>query len=107
MNRVEASSCLKQSFENTIVHIKDSAAHKRYRFIIHSDRGGILLGLWCRRPARDEAESITSLYKEFDIFSEGTFHTIVMGDMNVHEIDWLKFSDRSSLEGRKLETFPI
>ena len=28
-----------------------------------------------------------------------------MGDMNVHEAEWLKFSDRSSLEGRELHTF--
>ena len=77
----------KRGFENTIVHIGDSAARKRSLFIIHSDRGGILLGLWYRRPARDETESITSLYEEFDSFNEGTIRTIIMGDMNVHEVD--------------------
>ena len=90
----------KRCFENSIVHIGDSAAHERSWFIIHSDRGGILLSLWYRRPARDETESITSLYEEFENFSEGTFRTIIMGDMNVHEVHWLNFSDRSSLEGR-------
>ena len=34
----------KSCFENTIVHIGGSAAHERSWFIIHSDRGGILLG---------------------------------------------------------------
>ena len=95
----------KIGFENNIVHIGDSAAHERSWFIIHSDQGGILLGMWYRRPARDETESITSLYEEFDSFSEGTIRTIIMGDMNVHEVDWLKFSNRSSLEGRELQAF--
>ena len=95
----------KRGFENSIVHIGDSVAHERSWFIIHSDRGGIVLGLWYRRPARDETESITSLYEEFASFSEGTFRTIIMGDMNVHEVEWLKFSNRNSLEGRELQTF--
>ena len=82
------------------MHIGDSAVHERSWFIIHSDQGGILLSLWYRRPARDDTESITSLYEEFDSFSEGNIRTIIMGDMNVHKVDWLKFSDRSFLEGR-------
>ena len=37
-------------------------------------------------------------------FSEGTCRTITMGDMNVHEVEWLIVSNRSSLEVSELHT---
>ena len=45
------------------------------------------------------------MYDEFERFGEGTIQTIIMGDLNVHEISWLKYSEGSSLEGRELLAF--
>ena len=95
----------KQGSEHAIVHVADSEEHERSWYVIHSDRGAILLGLWYRRPAPGETASIASLYDEFERFGEGTIQTIIMGDLNVHEISWLKHSEGSSLEGRELLAF--
>ncbi len=92
-------------FEKSIVHVGDSDVHERSFFIVHSDRGAILLALWYRRPAHNEVESIHALHDEIDKFGEGTIRTIIMGDMNVHEASWLRHSDGTSLEGRELQAF--
>ena len=94
----------KIGFENSIVHVGDSAVHERSWFVVHSDRGAILLGLWYRRPASGETESIEDLYEELSEHSSQTIYTIVMGDMNVHEASWLRYSDGTSVEGRELQT---
>ena len=95
----------RQGFENSIVHVGDSDVHERSWFVVHSDRGAVLLGLWYRRPAANEIVSITSLYDELDKFGDGTIQTIILGDMNVHEASWLRYSDGTSLEGRELQAF--
>ncbi len=94
----------KWGFEGSIVHVGDSDVHERSWFVLHTDRGAILLGLWYRRPAANEIESIESLYDELDKHGTGTIYTIIMGDMNVHEESWLRYSDGTSLEGRELQT---
>lgn len=89
-------------FEQNIVHVGDSDVFERSWFIIHSDRGPILLGLWYRRPDRGEIASVISLADELNQFGAMAIHTIVMGDFNCHEAPWLRFSDGSSAEGREL-----
>ena len=95
----------KKGFDNAIVHVGDSEAHERSWFVVYSDRGAILLGLWYRRPVPGETASIASLHDELERFGEGTIQTIIMGDINVHEISWLKYSNGSTLEGRELLAF--
>ncbi len=95
----------KLGFENSIVHIGDSKVHERSWFVVHTDRGAVLLALWHRRPTRGEVQSIEDLYDELGEFGENTIYTIVMGDMNVHEASWLRFSDGTSEEGRALQAF--
>ena len=46
-----------------------------------------------------------ALVQELERFGEGTLQTIIMGDINVYEISWLKYSDGSTLEGRDLLAF--
>ena len=58
-----------------------------------------------KKPAPGETASIDALYEELERFGEGTLQTIIMGDINVHEISWLKYSDGSTLEGRELLAF--
>ena len=50
-------------------------------------------------------DSIEDLYEELSLFSSNSIHTILMGDMNVHEQRRLMFSDGSSAEGRALHAF--
>ena len=79
-----------------------SPEHERSWFIVHTDRGAVLLGLWYRRPARGEVASIASLYAELRAYGSRTIYTIIMGGMNVHEASWLWDSDGTSEEGRCL-----
>ena len=95
----------KIGFEKSIVHIGDSKVHERSWFVVHTNRGAVLLALWYRRPTKGEVQSIDDLYDELSEFGGHTIHTIIMGDMNVHEASWLRFSDGSSEEGRALQDF--
>ena len=97
----------RQGFEGSVVHVGDSAVHERSWFVIHTDRGPVCLSLWYRRPAKGETKSIEDLYEELAHHGEQTIYTILMGDMNVHEVDWLRYSDGSTEEGRELHTFSV
>ena len=95
----------KKGFEKTIVHVGDSEEHERAWYIVHSDRGPILVGVQYRRPNKGEVASIESLYDEIGRFSEQAIYTILMGDFNAHEERWLRFSDGTTKEGQALHTF--
>ena len=95
----------KKGFEKNIVHVGDSAVHERSWHIVHSERGPILIGLQYRRPNKGERASIDSLYEEIQQFSDQAIYTVLIGDFNVHEASWLRFSDGTSAEGRALQAF--
>ena len=70
---------------------------------IHTDHGPLLLGVWYRPPHSDaSSQSIFSLGEEHDRLVESAVGTIVVGDMNVHRVSWLTFSNGNSLQGRQL-----
>ena len=92
----------KVGFEHAIVHVGDSSVAERSWHIIHSNRGPILFGAWYRPPTHGETVSIESLDEEISKFGGETLGTILLGDMNVHEEGWLRFSDGTSIEGRLL-----
>ena len=95
----------KEGFEKNIVHVGDSDVHERAWYIVHSERGPILFGLQYRRPNRGEVVSIESLYDEISKFDGEAIFTVLMGDFNVHEAAWLRYSDGSTPEGRALQSF--
>ena len=89
----------KAGFENTIVHIGNSIVAERSWHVVHSNRGPLLFGLWYRRPDPGEALSVESLEPELAEYGANVLGTILLGDMNVHEESWLRFSDGTSPEG--------
>ena len=92
----------KAGFENAIVHVGDSDVAERSWHIIHSNRGPILFGAWYRPPKQGEVASIESIDAECLKFGSEALGTILVGDMNVHESGWLRYSDGTSVEGRLL-----
>ena len=92
----------KAGFENTIVHIGNSIVAERSWHVVHSNRGPLLFGLWYRRPDPGEVLSVESLEPELAEYGANVLGTILLGDMNVHEESWLRFSDGTSPEGRVL-----
>lgn len=59
----------------------------------------ILFGNWYRCPNLVEIESIASLHNELDMWRKRTIETIIVGDLNCHNLSSLSFSSHSSAEG--------
>ena len=87
----------------SIVHVEDSKHDERSWHIIHADCGPILLGVWYRRPCQREIASIRHFDEEFQVHSQDSIASIVVGDMNVHNREWLRWSNGTTLEGLELE----
>ena len=86
-----------------IVHTCDSATLELSWHTLHSDAGPLLLGVWYRPPRRGDVASISVFDAELKKFDEDFIGRIIVGDMNVHNKDWLQFSSGISPEGLKLE----
>ncbi len=93
----------RDGFELSIVHLGDSADDERSWHVVHSDSGPILLGAWYRPPAAKEVASIQRFEQEFQQYSSECVSSIVVGDMNVHNTEWLRWSNGRSDEGEELE----
>ena len=95
----------KSGFENCVVHLGNSEVAERAWHVLHTDRGPISLALWYRRPEPGEVASIRSLDAEMATYGKDTVGTVLIGDLNVHEASWLKYSSGTSVEGRELHEF--
>ena len=93
----------RDGFQDSIVHLADSATDERSWFIIHADSGPVLLCLWYRRPNPGEVDSVKRFDEELSKYSCQAVNCIIMGDLNVHNIEWLTYSNRNSPEGRTME----
>ena len=93
----------KDGFEVNVTHIGDCLVDERSWHIVHCDHGPVLLSLWYRPPNDGEVASIRRFEEEFERFSHDSVGSIAIGDFNVRNREWLRFSNRSSAEGRLLE----
>ena len=93
----------RDGFELSIVHIGNSETDERSWHVIHSDSGPISLGVWYRRPRYNEVASIQRLDHELLRFSTDCIASSLIGDMNVHNPEWLRWSSRATPEGSELE----
>ena len=89
--------------EGSIVHIANSPTDERSWFIFHSDYGHILVCLWYRRPDYSEISSIQRFDQEFAQHLGQCVAAVCVGDFNVHNTEWLRFSSSTTPEGRELE----
>ena len=94
---------VRDGFQNSVVHIADSDLDERSWYVVHANCGPIVLCLWYRRPAIGEVDSILRFEAEFAKYSRRGVSSLVVGDMNVHNVGWLRFSSRDSTEGLLLE----
>ena len=63
----------------------------------------ILVGAWYRPPNRGEVLSIQQFDRELEQLGSDFVGKVILGDMNVHNLDWLRFSYQNSREGKELE----
>ena len=85
-----------------IAHIGDSEALELSWHTLHSDAGPLLLGVWYRPPRRGETASIAAFDAELQN-RDDFIGKIIVGDMNVHNAQWLQFSRGETPEGLELE----
>ena len=92
-----------------IVHLRDSDPLELSWHTLHSDAGPLLIGVWYRPPCRSQnarernLASISLFEQELDTFNDFVGR-IIVGDMNVHSVRWLRFSSGESPEGLLLES---
>ena len=96
---------VRTGFEQCIVHIGDSDVTERSWHILHTDRGPVAVALWYRRTEAGEVASIISLEPENQRYVADAVGTIILGDLNVHELAWLRYSAGTTIEGRELHGF--
>ena len=89
----EVASCI------TLLEHATDHTHERSWHAIHADLGPILLCIWYRPPCHGEVQSIKAFVAEWERLSAGYLGTLIVGDLNVHHLHWLKFSSSVSVEG--------
>ena len=94
---------VRDGLQNQVVHIGDSDVDERSWHVIHANSGPILVCVWYRRPNVGEIGSIQRFAAEYDRHSKHGVSFIAVGDFNVHNPSWLRFSRADSLEGSELE----
>ena len=92
----------RDDFAENVVHIGDSPSDERSWHIVHCDFGPVMLCLWYRPPKQGEIQTIRRFEQEFLHYSRDTVAAVVVGDLNVHNPEWLRHSSRSSVEGTEL-----
>ena len=90
---------------NSVTLLLGSADAERLWLILHTDQGPYLLCTWYRPPEPGEVQTISTLEAEWLEHCGAALGTIILGDINVHHLRWLRYSSRNSAEGDEMRTF--
>ena len=85
-----------------VTFLEESAVAERFWVRIESDLGPVLMGLWYRPPGAPE-DVITSLESELSRLSNGMIGVVLMGDFNIWQRSWLKYSPCDTPSGNKIK----
>ena len=94
-----------KSFSSSVVLLEKSALDERCWFLLHTEQGPYLLGIWYRPPNSGEVQSIMRMEQEYRKYRDTVVGTILVGDLNTHHKNWLQFSSTITPEGRDLYDF--
>ena len=78
------------------MHLGNSEVAGHSWHITFSATDPLLFGAWYLRISNAEAVSIKCLDREIREHGRDTMGTIPLGDKNVHEASWCKFSERTN-----------
>ena len=92
-----------KSISQNVIHIESCTDSERSWHIVHGQQCSFLLGLWYRPPEPGEIATIRSFDADLSRLAESCAFTVVVGDFNVHQKNWLRHSERNSQEGRELQ----
>ena len=96
-----------KGISSSIVHIESSIDSERAWHIVHGTQCSFLLCCWYRPPAPGDTASIRSLDADLERLMDTCAFTIIVGDVNVHHIDWLTFSLRNSWRARRCKMWRV
>ena len=85
-----------------ITLLEVSKTEERAWFMVHTDQGPYLLGCWYRPPG-ESLQGIYNFRDEFDNHRPSSVGAIIIGDLNIHQQSWLRFSDGDTPAGRLLQ----
>ena len=94
---IYAADCIAQK----VTPLFKSEKAERIWCMLHTDQGPYLLGAWYRPPS-PEVTSIEACEREHDDLTPQVIGTLLVGDLNVHHIGWLKHSNSTSACGKRL-----
>ena len=84
-----------------VMLLEKSASAERLWCILHTDCGPYLFGAWYRPPST-ELSSIETCEQEHEKLSDGVIGTLLVGDVNVHHLQWLQHSRETTKCGKKI-----
>ena len=90
------------SVQNSVEHVADSTRDERSWVMLHAMQGPVLVGCWYRPPGSSSDSSITRCASEVADLKSGAMGVVLVGDMNVHAVSWLRFSNGTSAAGKQL-----
>jgi len=85
-----------------ITHLEDSVIAERAWYTVHTAQGPILFGVWYRAP-NSPVSHVDCFDVELSRLSHEFVHTLVIGDLNVWQKKWLRFSPENTPIGEKME----
>ena len=94
-----------EDFASGIVLIGTSDVAERQCHILHTSCEPFLLINQYRPPHYGEVLSIQSMYDDMRSYGLDVFGTLIIGDFNVHNKQWLEFSFHDPPEGYALRNF--
>ena len=86
-----------------VVHYSDSEHAERNWHLLHLDIGSFALCNWYRSPSALDVQ-IHSFREELAELQDQVIGFIILGDLNVHHIRWLRHSNGTSREGILLKS---
>ena len=89
---------------NGLVFIANAKDEKRSWMFLKLGLETILIGNWYR-PGASHFDGFTSLYSEMGEFFPQVSGVVLVGDLNIHHIRWLKYSRENSLIGSEMKIF--
>ena len=91
------------SIRDRVTLASTSEEAERMWLLVHAEQGPHLVGVWYRPPNPGEVNSVTSFQTELQGLSDLAIGSISIGDLNVHNRQWLRYSSHDSPEGRAMK----
>jgi len=89
---------------NGLVFIDNAKEEERSWMFLKLGLETILIGNWYR-PGASTFDGFTNLYAEMAVYFPQVSGVMLMGDLNIHHIRWLKYSNQNTTIGAEMKMF--